>query len=96
MENSIFVSYYGMDEIGVPVLHSVNDELGFVGSIHHIMTAVVVEGGAYYVSIAAAEVPCLACVGLVVYEETAPSRSNWGGIVVERAIEVLPCSHVWV
>ena len=54
------------------------------------MASIVVEFGAYDVAIAAAEVICPSCVGIVVYENTAASRTNWGGIVVKRAIEVLP------
>ena len=51
-----------MDEIGVPLLHYVTDELGFGDHVHHIMTAVVVEVRNYDVAIAATEFPCLACV----------------------------------
>ena len=96
MDDTIFGNDFGLGEIGVPVLHSVTYELVSGGCIHHSTTAVVVEGRVYSVAIAAAEVPYLACVGIVVYEYMAHRRSNGGGVVVERAIEVLPCLHGWV
>ena len=54
------------------------------------MTFVVVEIRAYDVSIAAAEIPCPACVGLTVYEDTVACRTKWGGIVIKLAVEVFP------
>ena len=79
-----------MANIILPVFHSVTDDLEFFGCIHHSLAYVVVEGRAYSVSIATAEVPGLLCVWFVVYEIPAPRRTNWGGILVKRAIEVLP------
>ena len=90
MDNTIFRSECGLVEIGDLVLHSVTDKIGFGGCIHHSMISVVAEGRAYDVAIAATEVPRLVYVGIVVYENMAPSRSNWVGIIFERAIEVLP------
>ena len=49
-----------------------------------------VEGSAYAVAIATKEVPGPSCVGLVVYENPAASKTNWGGIVTKQAIEVPP------
>ena len=65
MENTIFGSECGLGEIVVTVLHSFTNEIGFGVCIHHSMTAVVVEVMSYDVDIAATEVPCLACVDLV-------------------------------
>ena len=62
MGDKIFGSECSMDEIGVPLLHNVTDELGFGDHVHHIMTTVVVEVRNYDVAIAATEFPCLACV----------------------------------
>ena len=90
MDYTIFRSECGLVEIGDLVLHSVTDKIGFGGCIHHSMISVVAEGRAYDAAIAATEVPRLVYVGIVVYENMAPSRSNWVGIIFERAIEVLP------
>ena len=57
-----------MDNIIVPVLHSVTNDIGFSGLIHYSMASVVVEGRTYNVAILATEFPRPACVGLVVYE----------------------------
>ena len=81
MDDTIFRSECGLVEIGYLLLHSVTDKIGFGGCIHHSMISVVVEGRAYDVAIAATEVPRLVYVGIVVYENMAPSRSNWGGII---------------
>ena len=86
MDDTIFRSECGLVEIGDLVLHSVTDKIGFGGCIHHSMISVVAEGRAYDVASAATEVPRLVYVGIVVYENMAPSRSNWGGITFERAI----------
>ena len=90
MGDAVFRSECELDHIRVTLLHSVTDDIIFGGRIHHSVESVVVEGRAYDVAIAAAEVPNLACVGIVVYEDTASRRNNWGGIVVKRAIEVFP------
>ena len=93
MDNVVFGSECGLDKIRVPVFHSVTDDLGFGGCIHHSMVSVVVECRAYDVAIAAAEVTGQSCVRLVVYENTATSGPNGGGIIVKWAIKVLPGRH---
>ena len=90
VDNTVFGSDSGLANIRVPVFHSAIDDLGFFCCIHHSVASVVVDGRYYDVAIAATEVPRLVYVGIVVYENMAPSRSNWGGIIFERAIEVLP------
>ena len=54
------------------------------------MALVVLEGRAYDVAITATEVPRLTCVGIVVYEATESSTTNWGDIVGKRSIKVFP------
>ena len=90
MDNVVFGSECGLANIRVTVLHIVTDDIGFGGCIQYIMASLVVEGRAYDVSITSEEIPRLDCVGLVVYADTVAGRTNWGGIVVKRAVEVLP------
>ena len=47
-----------------------------------------VEFSAYAVAIAAVEVLGTLFVVIGVYENTSSSRTNWGGILVKRSIEV--------
>ena len=86
----VFGSECGLANIRVPVFHSVTDDIGFFGCIRHSVESIAVEVRAYAVAIAAAEVPVPSCVGRVVYDNLASRRTNWCGIVVKRAIEVLP------
>ena len=90
MDYVVFRREYGLDNIRVPVIHSVTDDIGFGICIHYIMASIVVESRAYAVVIVAAESPRLVCIGLDVCEETAAGRNNWVGIIVKRDIEVLP------
>ena len=80
----------GLDYRGVPVLHSVTDDLSLGVCIHYSMASVVVESRAYAVAIIVTEIPCLACVGLAVYEETAACGTKWGVNLVKWAVEVFP------
>ena len=90
MDDAVFGSECGLDNIRVPVFHSVTDDIGFCDCVYHSVESVVVKGRAYSVAIAAAEVPDPSFVGIVVYDNPAASRTNWGRIVVKRSIEVIP------
>ena len=90
MDDAVFLSECGLDNIRVPLIHSVTDDIGFGGCIQYIMALLVVESRAYDVAILAAEIPCLACVGIYVYEDMESNRTNWVVIVVRRAVEVFP------
>ena len=90
MYDGVFRSECRLAYMGVPVLLSVTDYFSLRVCIHYSMTSVVVEIRAYDVSIAAAEIPCPACVGLTVYEDTVACRTKWGGIVIKLAVEVFP------
>ena len=68
VNNAVFGSECGLAIIRVPVFHSVTDDIGFCGCIHRSVAYVVMEGRAYAVAIAAAEVPGPSCAGLVVYD----------------------------
>ena len=90
MENAVFGSECGLHNIIVLIFHCVTDDLSCCGCIHHSVASILVEGRAYDVAITALEVPGPSCVGHVVYENQEDSRTNWGGILVKRSIEVLP------
>ena len=90
MDNVVSGSECGMDNTRIPVFQNVADDLGLCGCIRHSVASVVVEGRVNAVTIAASKFPGPSCIGLVVYEKLTASRANWFGILVKRAIEVLP------
>ena len=90
MDDAVFGSECGLANIRVPLFHSVTDYVGFCGCIHHSVESVVVEGRADTVAIMSTEVPAPSYVGIVVYENTTASRTNWGVILVKLTVKVLP------
>ena len=90
MEDALFVSECGLDYISVLVPYSVTEYIVLGVCINYSMISVVMESRAYAVSIAVAEIPCLTCVGLAMYEDTSACGTKWGGIVVKWDIAVFP------
>ena len=75
-------------------LDGVGEEEHFGGAIDNVKTAEVMEGRADVESMAAAKVPGLTGAWFVVDDDATSGRPNEGGVVVGRAIEVVPGRHV--
>ena len=78
----------------MPELDGVGEEEHFGGAIDNMEAAEVMEGRADVESMAAAGVPELTGAWFVVDGDATAGRPNEGGVVVERAIEVVPGGNV--
>jgi hypothetical protein len=74
----------------VPELDGVGVEECFGYCIGDPEAAVVLEGWANVVTVAATEVPGFACARLIVDDDWASEGAEGCGIEVERAVEVFP------
>ena len=78
----------------MPELDGVGEEEHFGGAIDNMEATEVMEGRADVESMAAAEVPGFTGAWFVVDDDATAGSPNEGGVLVERAIEVVPGVHV--
>ena len=94
MDNEIFRCEDRLDQVIMPELDGVGEEEHFGGAIDNMEAAEVMEGRADVESMAAAEVPGFTGAWFVVDDDATAGSPNEGGVLVERAIEVVPGVHV--
>ena len=94
MDNEIFRCEDRSDQLIMPKLDDVGEEEHFGGAIDNVEAAEVMEGRADVESMAAAEVPGITGAWFVVDGDATAGRPNEGGVVVERAIELVPGGNV--
>ena len=91
MDNVVHWCDCGICEVMMSYFYCFGDLGRLGGFCHNYVAPVVMER---YTSIPAgctAEVPLLSCPGLFVCDYVAAERSDWCSVIIERAVELLPC-----